>query len=258
MILEYHRPDTLEEALALLARQTPFTVPLAGGSSLNKPSRESFAVVDLQALPLDRLEARGNDLVMGATATLQALLEEPALPASWADVIRYEAAYNLRHVATVAGTLVAADGRSPFAAAMLALDASLELVPDEQTLPLGDFLPMRRDVLPGRLIVRVSAPLNARLSFHSVARTPADRPLACVAAASWPSGRTRIALGGFGSAPVLALDGTDAEGAEAAARDAYARAGDSWATAEYRQEAVAALTRRAMQALAAPPPEGRG
>ena len=83
MILEYHRPETLDEALALLRRKEPLTFPMGGGTVLNQPSDNNYAVVDLQALGLNKIEPRGNALIAGATLTLQALLEqvelEPAL-----------------------------------------------------------------------------------------------------------------------------------------------------------------------------------
>ncbi len=36
MIIEYHRPETLEQALALLSRKNPPTLPLGGGSYLSR------------------------------------------------------------------------------------------------------------------------------------------------------------------------------------------------------------------------------
>ena len=61
---------------------------------------------------------------------------------------------------------------------------------------------------------------------------------------AWPSGRTRLTLGGFGLAPTLAFDGNSTEGVEIAARSAYAQAGDEWATAEYREEIAGILAKR--------------
>jgi CO/xanthine dehydrogenase FAD-binding subunit len=98
-------------------------------------------------------------------------------------------------------------------------------------------------------VTSLSVPLNARLAYESVARTPADLPIVCAAAAAWPSGRTRLALGGYGPAPRLAMDGPDAEGAEVAARNAYNEAMDEWASAEYRQEMAQVLARRCVQRL---------
>ena len=248
MIIEYHRPETIEEALRLLGRSQPVTVPLAGGSTLAAPAREQVAAVDLQDLGLNTLQARGNTLDLGATATLQSLLDSDAISPELKDVVRQEATYNLRQVATVAGTLVSAGGRSPFATALLALDAVLILLPGEETVSLGDLLPFRGERLPGRLITRVTLPANARLAYAAVARTPADQPIVCAAVAVWPSGRTRVALGGHGRAPLLAFDGSEPAGADIAARSAYSQAADEWASAAYRSETAATLTRRLLEA----------
>jgi CO/xanthine dehydrogenase FAD-binding subunit len=94
------------------------------------------------------------------------------------------------------------------------------------------------------LITRITIPLNAHLAYETVARSPADLPIVCAAVAVWPSGRTRAVLGGFGSSPALAFDGTEAEGVEIAARAAYSQAEDQWASAEYRQEMAAVLVKR--------------
>ncbi len=252
MITEYHRPQKLDEALQLLARRQPVTFPLGGGTTLNRPSDEPVAVVDLQALGLDEIQPRGNLLDLGATARLEQLLQTPALPPALDKAIRHEASYNLRQVGTVAGTLVASDGRSPFATAMLALDATLSLLHahdenptrSEEMIALGDLLPMRAARLQGRLITRVTIPINASLAYEYVARTPADRPIVCVAVARWPSGRTRITLGGFGAVALLALDGPEPGGAETAVQDAFSQAGDQWASAAYRQAAATALIQR--------------
>lgn len=249
MIIEYHRPKTVQEALQLLARPGITTWPMGGGSHLNQPSKDSFAVVDLKDLGLDEIHDRGNLLEVGATVTLAALLDTPHLQPALARAIRHEAAHNLRQVGTVAGTLLAATGRSPFTTAFLALDARLARLPGEEIQDLGNLLPVRQNVLPGRLVTTVTIPLNADLAYESVARSPADQPLVCVASARWPSGRTRVALGGYGRAPLLAFDGTEADGAEIATRDAYDAAQDEWATAEYRREIAAILTRRCLGAL---------
>jgi CO/xanthine dehydrogenase FAD-binding subunit len=249
MIIEYNRPTTLHEALDLLKRADPVSLPLAGGSVLNRPDGPPVAAVDLQALGLNTYKLRGNTVELGATLTLQALAgAEATLPVLKA-VILHEATHNLRQVATVAGTLVAADGRSPFAAALLALDAELTLQPGDETICLGDLLPLRDERLPHRLITRVAIPANLRLAYEYVARTPADRPIVCVAAAQWPSGRTRLVVGGTGPAPRLVFDGTESEGAPLAARDACSQAQDVWASAEYRQEVAQVLARRCISTL---------
>ncbi len=82
MILEYHRPKSLEEAIDLLNRVSPVSVPLGGGTFLSQNVKEAVAVVDLQAVGLDRIEIQGNSLLVGATVTLQQLSRACRYPAS--------------------------------------------------------------------------------------------------------------------------------------------------------------------------------
>lgn len=250
MITEYHRPATLEEALKLIKRKSPATRPLGGGSVLSAPSTESVAVVDLQALKLNKIALRGKNLHIGATATLQALLDTEDLNPALTAAIRHEASYNLRQVATVAGSLVSADGRSPFAAAMLAVDAQLGLQPKDEAVGYGDLLALRTEKLRGKLITKITISSATKLSYQYVARTPADLAIVSVALAQWPSGRTRLVVGGFGAAPVLAMDGKESGGAATALENALSHAGDQWASAEYRLEAGKALLERALAEVA--------
>lgn len=244
MITDYHRPRTLEEALTLLAQ--PNTVPLGGGTLLSRPEIDSVSVVDLQALNLNAVARKGNDLEIGATVTLQQLLESEHCPNALKAALKLEAPLNLRNSATIAGTLVACDGRSTLASALLAMDARITITGKQSSVTsLGEFLPLR----PKGLITAVTIPANAAFAFEYVSRTPADKPIVCTALAQWNSGRTRMAVGGFGKSPFLAMDGTEAEGVESAARNACHEAADEWASAEYRMDAAATLAKRCIASL---------
>jgi CO/xanthine dehydrogenase FAD-binding subunit len=246
MINDYYRPDTLPEALELL--KNPDTLPLGGGTLLSTLKSDSVKVIDLQALNLNEVQKKGNNLEVGATATLQQLLESDNAPETLKAALKLEAPLNIRNAATVAGTLVAANGRSPFTTAMLALDAKITVQPGDLELEVGNFLPMRDENLRGKLITIITIPLNTKLKFESVARTPADKPIICAALAQWPSGRTRLALGGYGKAPLLAMDGTKADDLQTAARNAFHEATDEWASAEYRMDIAATLAKRCLEA----------
>ncbi len=249
MITEYHRPSTIEEAIKLLKRANIATFPLAGGTVINRPSPEPIAVVDLQALGLNAITTNGKTLEIGATASLQSIIEEDNIPEALATAIHQETHFNLRQVASIAGTLIAADGRSTLATTMLALDAQATLQPGGEQVSLGDLLLTRGERFPGRLVTQVSIPLNIKAAFESIARSPADLPVICVAVAQWPSGRTRVAVGGWGLAPVLAMDGPESAGAEAAAHNACSDADDEWASAEYRQDMAAVLATRCIRGI---------
>jgi CO/xanthine dehydrogenase FAD-binding subunit len=251
MITAYHRPKTLDEALALLTQ--PNRTPLGGGTLLAKETADPVEAVDLQSLNLDTIETQGNSLKIGATVTLQELLESGSCPNELKSAIKLEAPLNLRNAATVAGTLVSCDGRSTFVSMLLALDAKLEQTKLEnskiasQISNIGDFVPLRNS--QGWLITSVTIPLNTKLAFDYVSRTPADKPIVCAALAQWNSGRTRLALGGYGKSPLLAMDGTEAEGIETAARNAFHEAADEWASAEYRMDVAATLAKRCLESI---------
>src|SRR5215212_8537800 len=241
MITAYHRPKTLDEALTLLTQ--PNRIPLGGGTLLSKPTVDPVEAVDLQALGLSSIKKSGNNLEIGATVTLQQLLESEHCPDALTSALKLEAPLNIRNTATVAGTLVSGDGRSTFASVLFALDARLDTqLSAEESLvsTIGEFLPIR----PRGLITAVSIPLNAKVAFDYVSRTPADKPFVCAALAQWNSGRTRLVLGGYGKNPLLAMDGTEAEGVDAAARNAFHEATDEYASAEYRMDVAATLAKR--------------
>ena len=250
MITAYHRPKTLDEALTLLTQ--PNTFPLGGGTLLSKPTTDSVQVVDLQTLGLDSITKKGNDLELGATLTLQVLLESEHCPAALKSALKLEAPLNIRNSATVAGTLVTCDGRSTFACVLLALDAKIMASSKqkaEETINIGDLLPLREQ-WRGKLITKIVIPLNVKLAFDTVARTPSDKPIVCAAVAGWGSGRTRLAVGGYSKSPMLAMDGTESSGIAEAARNAFHEATDDWASAEYRIEVAAILAKRCHEKLA--------
>lgn len=247
MITAYHRPKTLDEALTLLTQ--PNTLPLGGGTLLSKGTSDPVQAVDLQLLGLDSLKKNGNDLELGATLTIQSLLESKHCPDALKSALKLEAPLNIRNSATIAGTLVACDGRSTFASMVLAMDAKITVnskQSSEETINIGGLLPLREQVR-GKLITKITIPANVKLAFESVARTPSDKPIVCAAVAQWNSGRTRLALGGYGKSPMLAMDGTEAEGIETAAKNAFHEATDEWASAEYRMDVASTLAKRCIE-----------
>ena len=263
MITAYHRPKTLDEALTLLTQ--PNRTPLGGGTLLSRSTTDPMEAVDLQSLNLNTIEKQGNALKVGATVTLQQLLESEHCSEALKAALKLEAPLNLRNAATIAGTLVSCDGRSPFATVLLALDAKFEHTKledsklESRVSNVGEFLPLRD--LQGSLITSVTLPLNTKLAFDYVPRTPADKPIVCAALAQWNSGRTRLALGGYGKSPMLAMDGIEAEGndalakdntlgsAQSAARNAFHEATDDYASAEYRMDVAATLAKRCLAAI---------
>ena len=249
MIEAYYRPESLAEAITLLKDEEKNLKPLGGGMFLSRQHTAQYGVVDLQKVGLDQIEKRGGRILIGAAVRMHALLAHPDIHSEIKRAIEIDASENIRNMATLAGWLVSGSGRSIFSTVLLALDTTLTWAPEGKRVRLGDWLPLRKQEQPGVLMTSAEWLAQPKLMFEYAARSPKDRPILIAAAAKWDSGRTRIALGGFGEEPIIALDGPDSGGAEAASRDAYAEAGDQWATAVYRREVASKLTLRCLERI---------
>lgn len=248
MIKVYYRPKTVSEAEQLFAESDKKVVPLGGGSVLSRSKQDDLFVVDLRELGLDRIEAVGQKLTIGATTTLQQLMDADPIPAVLKEVIKNTATLNIRNQATVAGYVVSAGGRSPLAIALMALDVQLLWHPDQKLQPIGDWFSMRQP--QGFWISEIQFNLNNELSYEQVARTPMDQPILAVALARWRSGRVRVVVGGFGEAPLLAFDGLQDGGVLEAVKNALSESGDEWASTEYRTDVGQVLVRRILNKAA--------
>jgi len=242
---EYHRPDTIDQAIDLLRRGAPNTVILAGGTALMASGRtvtsplaplktglterdDVEAVVDLQNLALSYVRAQGATLHIGATTTLQKLADTPDIQ-TFASGVLAEAAgavdnRNVRNAATVGGNVASARGQDILLTTLLALDASLTVhVPGPlsserdqapRQLPLAGFLNYRERLLgEGALIAQLSLPLligPLGAALATVARTPRDQPIVCAIArlelAKGIAANVRLALGGVAPLPVRAYE----------------------------------------------------
>lgn len=269
---EYHRPQNLSEALELLARCDVRTVPLAGGTNLiGQRDRTTEAVVDLQDLGLAYIREGADAVRIGAMTTLQQMTQSPLLydlaGGLLARTARSSASSILRNQATLGGTLIAAAGSADLPPALLVLGAQVVLwTPDEHRLSLAEFYARGGQVEGGLLTeVRVPQPADGtRAVFHKVGRTPSDSAIVCVAAAlTLADGvcqKARLAVGGIGPLPVQlteiagtlegqVLNETHFGEAARATRESVSPISDFRASAEYRQEMVEVLVRRALRGL---------
>lgn len=165
----YHRPDTLDNALALLA-ETPVT--LAAGCTDLFPATElqelPGAVLDLTAIAdLRGVTTTPEGWRIGATTTWSDLIAADLPPAF--DMLKQAArevgSVQIQNAGTIAGNLCnaspAADGVPP----LLALDAMVELVSltGRRCVPLDMFLTgVRRTVLqPDEIVSAILIPKQA-------------------------------------------------------------------------------------------------
>ena len=249
MIIEYYRPESLASAIQYVTRDQNPLLPLYGNTKILNSFKEPIGVVDLQLLDLNKIEHNGNQLLLGSMLTLQDVLGNKNIPPGLKKPILHEASLNLRNSTTLAEIILGASGRSPLGTALLALDTQVEVAPGNSLQTLSEIFILRLGGDIRKIIIHLIIPSNVHFSYAYISRTPADLPIVCVGVSKWPSGRTRVALGGYGKTPKLAMDGPTDVGAEKAAHNVYSEAGDQWASAKYRSELAAILTRRCLEKL---------
>ncbi len=194
MIIEYLRPDTLEEAINLLNRQNPKSIPLGGGTNLaQKRSDDAIAVIDLQALGMREIVLKNGYLEIGANVTLQRIHDSPQFPAAIRASVSREGNFNLRQMATIGGTVASSGSGSPLAALLKAIDAEIIWEPGHQSFKLNEFTPIFHRDHPG-FISCLKIPFPSKFAMESVSRTPLSESILCVCGAQNQAGNTRILI----------------------------------------------------------------
>lgn len=259
----YHRPESLDEALALLAK--PGSAPLGGGTKLlaTEAGLLGTAVIDLQALGLNqaKLVAAGDSKIVavGATLTLTKLsqflqteLPNSSVAALLQTAIEQAGPNTYRNAATLGGTIASRLPDSELLAALLVLEATVTLhsPSNQNTLALADYL--ADGERPSGLITTIAIPLPAgQGASHRVARTPADYPIVSITGWRMDDGTVRLAATGLGERPFRLTTAEHASSDEApnAAASANTHPGDFRGSATYRAEMATVLTRRTLNQL---------
>lgn len=243
MIRSYHRPQTIDQALHLLARSGVKTAVLVSQSLLDAPLDDSVdEVVDLQAVGLDQIQVQADGLVVQAGVTLQNWLEHPATAAPLRDIIQREEPFTLRNMRTLAGLLQRPDAESQLTAALLACEAqvTIQTLSGQRQLPLTAFLADVPGALGGGLLVAVRLTQAGQIAAAQVARTPADKPIVAAVGRRDPSGAVHLALCGVAAVPVR-VDPQQIESLNPPA--------DFRGSSDYRKEMAAVVSHRVLNAL---------
>jgi CO/xanthine dehydrogenase FAD-binding subunit len=275
---EYHRPDSVDEALALLAEHGYDAKLLAGGQSLvpamNFRMATPAVLIDLNRIPgLDGIARADGGLRIGAMARQRAAERSDLVAAHaplLAETLPYVAHAQIRNRGTIGGSIAHADPAAEMPAVMLALDARFHLrgPGGARVVAAGDFFTglFGTALEAEEMLVEVEIPSAAPRTgwaFDEVSRRHGDYALAGLAAVVQvdDAGRctaARISLLSVGDGPVLAAEASAAlvgqaptedairAAAEAAAQRDVDPPGDIHATPAYRRQLVEVLVRRVL------------
>ncbi len=202
----YHRPDSIKEALQLLAREGLNTAVLAGGTQLNPDLAGVDELVDLQSTGLDQITSGDQRLTLGAMVRVQTILEHEDAPPLLRQMAQREGPNTFRNAGTIGGAIVTADPESELLAALLVFEADVTIHTGAgaHTMALGDFLTDVRGHLENGLLTGVALQTGGPTAHDRVARTPQDSPIVAALARRKDDGAALLALCGVAPTPILA------------------------------------------------------
>jgi carbon-monoxide dehydrogenase medium subunit len=266
----YHKPTTVDDAVALVQTKANATY-VAGGAWIMAQGDPSLEVlVDLQRLNLDEISADVDAVRIGATATLQALIDDDNVSqladGLLAKAARHTQSRNLREQGTLGGTLIVAGPEDPLTTALLVLDAEIFYAdPIAHSAPFNSFVAYRdRLVKACALLTELRVkhpPSRSAAALEVIGRSPRDKPI--VAAAAYVEVEEglpvtlRLAVAGADAKPVRLLKAEHLLKGQLLTEDKITPAlasaveqlhpsGDYRGSAEYRREMAQVLTRRAL------------
>lgn len=208
----YERPDSIEDAVALLAEHGDEAKVLAGGQSLvpmlNMRLVRPSVIVDVNRLPLGEVTRDNGAWRVGALVRQadRRLLEIPLL----AECLPYVGHFVTRNRGTVGGSIAHADAAAELALALTALGGSV-VTSAGRALPAEEFFVTHFTTAlePGELLIETVWPAAApshRYAFEELAQRHGDFALCMAAAVAGPDG-LRVTLGSVVDRPtVLAVD----------------------------------------------------
>jgi 2-furoyl-CoA dehydrogenase FAD binding subunit len=213
---DYARPDTVEEAVALLAEHGDDARVLAGGQSLlpmlNLRLIDAGLLIDISRIAaLDAIRDLGQRIEIGAAVTQNTLMAWRSLAEKLplvAAALPFVGHFQTRNKGTVCGSIAHADPSSelPLTLAVLGGTVVLHSQRGERVLAASDF---QKDMLttarePDELITAVRFPVMAGkgVGFHEVARRHGDFAIVAVAAAIDKQG-VRLGVGGMAGKPMV-------------------------------------------------------
>jgi carbon-monoxide dehydrogenase medium subunit len=256
--VEYARPSSLEEAIALLGANDGARA-LAGGQTLINVMKARAAspdvLVDLNGLA----ELKGIDLAPDGTLTIGAMTTASELIAAaetkarpiLAEVCSTIADVQVRNRGTVGGNACSNDPTNHLPPLLVALGAEMTIrgADGERTVPAEEFFlgVYLTAAGPGELLTRIRVPAGRRDGFASV--TLGVDGTCIVNAAASLDGDTRVALGCVDAVPVLLKPAsTDEDAVREAVRGANLEPpSDVHASADYRRHLAEVCAVRAVQ-----------
>jgi len=261
---DYHRPSSLADAARLIATCEEGKL-LAGGHTLLPTMKLRLAepknIVDLGRIAeLRGIERKGNDLVIGAMETHDAVATSPLVRAALPGLGHLAAQIgdqHVRHRGTIGGSLANNDPAADYPAAVLALNA--RIATNKREIAADAFFKglFATALAADEIITRIAFPVASKFAYAKFANPASRYALVGVAVAQTPAG-VRVAVTGASAAGVYRASdmeaalarGWSAQSLASLAGDATQMMSDIHGDAQYRAHLVGVMARRAVAASA--------
>lgn len=264
----FFRPKSIPEALALLEKNSGSILVIAGGTKLVKsPNSIVQELVDIGSLGLGYIKEESGGIRLGATVTLQKLVESPTVNEVLNGVLSKAARMSnrsrmVRNMATLGGALVTAGPLSVLYCALLIMQAQIRIAGGEEfALPINIFL--NKKGLGGGLLVETLIPVFKEATTAALVPIATENTdaVACAGArVTLTKGLCRevkIAITGCERVPrriheaELALEGKpltspNIEAAAETAHQVYRPISGPLASEEYRKEVCRSIVKKAL------------
>lgn len=264
---EYQRVEFVDHAIQLLTDNADAKV-IAGGHSLLPLMRLRLArpsmLVDVSRIEdLKYVKEDGDRVAIGALTRHHDVANSEVLQ-ELCPIVAYTASGigdpQVRHVGTIGGSCAHGDPASDMPSVLVALEADLVVRGANgatRTVPAGEFFRglFEPDLASNEVLTEIRVPKTtgrgwSYLKFH---RRAQDWALVGVAALTGDGGPA-VALTNMGDRPLRATEveealagGADPATAAQRAAEGTSPPSDAFASAEYRQELVKVLVRRALE-----------
>lgn len=178
-----HRPETIEEAAALVRRGGVYPIYGSGAYLLRLDRRDVQGAVDLGRAVNDRVGIIAGAPWIGGCATLETIA---GADTQLATLVREDAPITLRNTLTLGDVLMEGGPDSLLLAAFFGLEAQI-VTPGNPALGIDEWLRMDLAARRNQLVVRVELPRYTAvagsgmrlvtIALEKLARTPADAPI---------------------------------------------------------------------------------
>ena len=194
MFEQFLKPASVDEAVKFKSQFKDDAVFMAGASKLNAaPTRSAKSVaISLAGLGLSEIKAQGGVVTIGATATLQQVIDSPVVPVAVREAAGFVYSRSVRNQATFGGELFARQNDGVLLPILLVMNAKVLLAGGSEA-DLGSWLSGPRDAL----VLGVVLPeANVCCVTRRVARTVGGLTVLTAAVAIAADGQQRIAIEG--------------------------------------------------------------